>query len=147
MVKVFDIILKWFWIVKHACRTLLKAGHPEAMAIFGFGAPCHTTLSGLELEHPELAIRETQTIRFQMNCTAAELCRLEYAVTFAKAKGKTSRKVFKISEKTLAQGTHEVVRKQKFADLSTRRHYPGAHSIAIIINGHEMGSVDFQLTQ
>jgi len=32
-----------------------------------------------------------------------------------------------------------------FADLSTRKHYPGTHSIALIVNGTERGKLDFEL--
>ena len=41
-----DVCVKWYgysdntnWIVKHACRTLLKKGNIRAMRLFGFGDP------------------------------------------------------------------------------------------------------------
>ena len=34
-----------------------------------------------------------------------------------------------------------------FADLSTRKHYPGTHSIALIINGIECEKLDFELVR
>jgi len=37
------------------------------------------------------------------------------------------------------------LRKHSFADLSTRKHYPGIHSIALIVNGVERSKLDFEL--
>ena len=37
------------------------------------------------------------------------------------------------------------MKKHSFADVSVRRHYPGIHSIAIIINGIEKDKLDFEL--
>ena len=36
-------------------------------------------------------------------------------------------------------------KKHSFKDLSTRKHYPGIHSIAIIVNGAERDKLDFSL--
>ncbi len=41
----------------------------------------------------------------------------------------------------MAPGIHAVTRKLSFADLSTRKHYPGPHEIAIVINGVEKASI------
>jgi hypothetical protein len=71
--------------------------------------------------------------------------RLEYAVYFMKAKGKHSKKVFKITEKTYAPGRHKFSKKHSFADQSTRKHYPGEHHIAIIVNGEEKVKASFEV--
>jgi hypothetical protein len=36
-------------------------------------------------------------------------------------------------------------RKHSFADVSTRKHYPGTHSVTLIVNGTERGTLDFEL--
>ena len=54
-------------------------------------------------------------------------------------------KVFQISENTYAPGEHTIKRKHSFADLSTRKHYPGEHEIAIIVNGVEKASAMLML--
>ncbi|MNV95095.1 hypothetical protein D3C71_1899520 [compost metagenome] len=56
------------------------------------------------------------------------------------------RKLFKLSEKTVAGNTRlQGGRGFSFADLSTRRHYPGVHRFALIVNGQEVASVEVLL--
>lgn len=63
-----------------------------------------------------------------------------------KSNGKKSRKIFKISEVSLKENEKKsYMKKHSFADVSVRRHYPGIHSIAIIINGIEKDKIDFEL--
>jgi hypothetical protein len=71
--------------------------------------------------------------------------RLEYAIFYIKAKGQLSKKVFKITENVYAPGTHAISRKHSLADMSTRKHFPGAHHLAVIVNGVEMAHASFDL--
>ena len=62
---------------------------------------------------------------------------------FVKANGETAAKVFKGGE-VVVDGHAGVRRTITFAQLSTRRHYPGPHRIGVLINGREqeLGTVD-----
>ena len=63
-----------------------------------------------------------------------------------KSNGKHSKKVFKISESKFAPlEKKSITRKQRFKDFTTRKHYPGEHKIAIIINGIETKAISFYL--
>ena len=61
------------------------------------------------------------------------------------ARGKVGSKVFQITENTYKPGEHTFSCKHAFADLSTRKHYPGSHDIAIIVNGVEKAKHAFRL--
>ncbi len=37
-------------------------------------------------------------------------------------------------------------KKHSFADASTRTHYPGTHSVTLIVNGAGRGTLDFEVT-
>ena len=150
-----DICARWFggsentdWIVKHACRTMLKAGSKRAMLLFGFGDPEDIEVNNFQFEREGIAIGQKARFSFDIDVKTKKKCkiRLEYAVIFAKAKGKTSKKVFKISEKTCSPGEHKVTRGHSFEDMSTRKHYPGEHVITIIINGVEKARGVLMLT-
>jgi 3-methyladenine DNA glycosylase AlkC len=152
---VLDICERWYghsertdWIVKHACRTMLKAGNRQAMLLFGFADPTHITVENLALERDTLPIGDDLPFSFAFTVDAEEACRvrLEYAVQYARPKGKVSRKVFQIREDTFEPGTHNVSRNLSLADQSTRKHYPGQHHISIIVNGVEKAEAAFQLT-
>ncbi len=135
-------------VVKHACRTLLKAGDSRAMMLFGFGDPRRIAVSEFEIGKEKLPIGGRTSFRFVLDVKSKKACkvRLEYAVHFVKASGKTSPKVFKISEKTCRPGEHKISGNHAFADLSTRKHYPGDHLFRIIVNGKEKAVANLLIT-
>lgn len=127
------------WIIKRACRTLLKAGDPRAMVLFGFTPSEALHVDKLRVEPTELLSGETVTLSFDLHVETEKeaMVRVEYAIDFVKAKGKTSRKVFHIAEMTCAPGVYPFSKSYTFQDRTTRKHYPGDHQISVIINGVE----------
>lgn len=74
--------------------------------------------------------------------------RLEYGIDYVKFNGKRNRKIFQISEISLKKNEKKAyTKKHSFADLSIRKHYPGIHSITLIVNGIEQGKLDFKLKE
>ncbi|UCE41388.1 MAG: hypothetical protein JSV17_18485 [Candidatus Aminicenantes bacterium] len=134
-------------IVKHACRTLLKAGDKRALAIFGYSDPDLISVENLSLDKEALNIGDVLTFSFDIIVTKKSKVRLEYAVYFVKAKDKLSKKVFKITEKDYESGSFSIARKQSFIEQTTRKHYPGIHQISIIVNGEEKAKASFELTK
>lgn len=132
-------------IVKHACRTLLKAGNARALAIFGYGDPTLVEAKNLSLDKKDLKIGDSLTFSFDLIVMKKSRIRLEYAVYYVKSKGRISKKVFKITEKEYAAGSYPITRKQPFNEQTTRKHYPGVHRISIIVNGKEKASASFDL--
>ncbi|MCL2353298.1 MAG: DNA alkylation repair protein [Defluviitaleaceae bacterium] len=148
-----DLAKKWHgkdkntdWIVKHGLRTLLKKGNKDALAIFGYDDETSIEAANFALSMPSVAIGDDIGFSFTIASKNATKVRLEYAIDFVKAGGKRSRKVFKISEIEMAAGDKkDYVKKHSMADLSTRKHHAGTHTIALIINGIERASADFDL--
>ena len=141
---VLDICERWQgdskntdWIIKRACRTMLKAGNTRAMRLFGFGDPKSMEVTGLELAASTVPIGGDTRFSFTLVMKTKKPCkvRLEYSIGYVKKTGKVSKKVFQIREDTYAPGKHEISRKLSFADRSTRKHYPGAHLLSIVVNG------------
>jgi hypothetical protein len=94
-----------------------------------------------------LAIGDDLTFAFKLHIsgTGERKLRLEYTIDFVKANGKTSKKVFQISEKNHSAGVYTLQKKHSTADLTTRKHYPGAHRLAIVVNGRELAAATFEL--
>jgi len=133
-------------LVKHACRTLLKAGEPAAMRLFGFRNPAKINVAALELSGETISFGGELEFSFRLeSAEALGKVRLEYAVHYQKANGTLSPKVFKISEFDTEDTSRDISRRHAFRELSTRRHHPGLHMIAVIINGVEKARVDFTL--
>jgi len=151
---VLDVCERWFgksektdWIVKHACRTLLKQGNTRAMRLFGFGDPAKLNIKSLKLDKTKIKIGELIYFSFEFENVEKNECkvRLEYTMDFVKANGKLSQKVFQIIEKEYKPGKFPLKRKHSFEDLSTRKHYPGIHKISIIVNGVKKAEATFKL--
>lgn len=151
---VVRIVKEWYgknegtdWIVKHGCRTLLKKGNRDVLALFGYGDITAVTIAEFKLNKSSISIGEDISFSFMISVQQAMKIRLEYAIDYVKANGKRNRKIFKISEISLHAGEKkQYTRKQSFADVSVRKHYAGIHSITLIVNGIEHGQLDFVLT-
>jgi hypothetical protein len=136
------------WIVKHGCRTLLKKGNRDVLAIFGYHDVTSVDVDDFALGAKVISIGEDITFSFAISTKESTKVRLEYGIDYMKANRKRNRKIFQISEILLkGNGKKSYVTKHSFADLSTRKHYPGTHSIALIVNGIERGKLDFELVE
>lgn len=135
------------WIVKHGCRTLLKKGNRDVLAIFGYHNTDSIDVNGFELDPASIPVGGALHFSFDILAKEETKVRLEYAIDYVKASGKRSRKIFQISELSLDKDEKKsYCKKHSFADLTTRKHYPGTHTITLIVNGSERCTGDFELT-
>jgi len=152
--RVVDVCRRWLngaslerrWIVKHALRSLVKAGHPGALELMGAGAPPKIRLDHVRITPKRVAIggRVECTCDLVSAARTAQDLLIDYVVHYVKADGRTSPKVFKLKRVALARGTSVPLRfVVKFADLTTRKHYPGRHDLSLRVNGKDvpLGSV------
>lgn len=134
------------WIVKHGCRTLLKKGNKDVLNLFGFtGSDC-VHVAGFTLDTASVSIGDDMTFSFAVSVKETTTVRLEYGIDYVKVNGKRNRKIFQISEISLKANQEKTYTKtHSFADLSSRKHYPGIHSITLIVNGAERGTLSFEV--
>ncbi len=135
-------------LVKHACRTLLKQGNKTALHLFDVGGDHDITVSNMNVSRQSIRIGESIDLSFTItnNEKKPVTLRVEYAIDFVKARGVTSRKIFKVTEGSFAPSTKkEFKRKLRFADLTTRIHHAGEHKITLVINGAEKEGVMLDL--
>ncbi|AIQ53917.1 DNA alkylation repair protein [Paenibacillus sp. FSL R7-0331] len=140
------------WIVRHGCRSLIRKANPEIMAIFGYaeeeeGAPLVAS-AALSVDPSVLRIGDSCVLSYELRLREGEAVRVrvEYGIDFVKSGGKASRKLFLLSDKTVPGGARlSAVRTHRWADLTTRRHYPGAHRIALLVNGREVAFTELLL--
>ncbi|MBV5311799.1 MAG: DNA alkylation repair protein [Prolixibacteraceae bacterium] len=134
-------------IIKHACRTLLKEGNKRALMIFGFANPDQLTVSNLCTDKQKLKIGEYIYFSFTLSNSSErpQIVRLEYRIHYVKANGKTSPKIFQISEGKFASGEHQIAKKQAFTNFTTRTHFAGEHQLEIVVNGETKAGVKFSL--
>lgn len=134
------------WIVKHGCRTLLKKGDRAVLAIFGFADADCVNVDGFALSAASVAIGKAITFSFTIEVKKATRVRLEYGIDYVKANGRKNRKIFQISELSLEENRKKPYTKtHSFANASTRKHYPGPHSVTLIVNGIKQGTLHFEV--
>ncbi|WP_405168576.1 hypothetical protein [Paenibacillus sp. FSL H3-0286] len=141
------------WIVRHGCRSLIRKAEPEIMALFGYAEQTDEAapliMSAFILLEPSiLTIGESSELQYKLQVRegAPARIRIEYGIYFVKAAGRTSRKSFLLSDKTVPGGTIlSGKRTHRWADLTTRRHYPGEHRIVLLVNGREVAEVALEL--
>ena len=133
-------------LIKHACRTLIKAGHPDALTAFGFPPPdlqnVHLALS------PDTVILGDDLI-LTLNLTGGRVKQrllIDYVLEFRRARGGCNPKVFKWTEIDLAPGeTRRLEKVHAYRKVTTRKDYPGAQRVLIQINGRIVAEVPFEL--
>ncbi|MCL1922631.1 MAG: DNA alkylation repair protein [Propionibacteriaceae bacterium] len=136
------------WIVKHGCRTLLKRGNRLALGLFGWVAVDCVEVRDLGVEPPRVPLGGVAVFSFIVEAKVTAKVRLEYAVDYVKFNGIRHRKQFKIAELSLAAGHKRYYeRRLSFVDISTRKHYPGIHTITLVVNGIENQSVNLELIE
>lgn len=152
---VLDIAKRWLGaddntdrIVKHACRSLLKAGDQRALTLFGFRRTNSVQITDFVVQKK---VRMGEVLEFsfvvQHKKSALGKLRIEYGVDFVKANKQRARKIFKISEASYPEQSKQVSRKHSFKKITTRKYYPGVHGLAVIVNGVELGLEEFIVTQ
>jgi 3-methyladenine DNA glycosylase AlkC len=135
------------WVIRHALRTLVKQGHPEALRLLGAEVP-EVELVALELTPAALRIGETLTIAVTLRSAAAspQLLVVDYVLHLPGARGAARAKVFKLRSQVLAAGaTLRLVKQHSFVPVTVRRLYPGPHRIALQVNGVLLGEAEVQV--
>lgn len=141
------------WIVRRGCRSLVGAADAEALALFGYeGTAAAAAVAAAELEawQPEAVVGGASTFRYKLRLKDGEggpqKLRLELAVDYVKANGKASTKRFLLGDKRLAPGAGvQGEKKLSWADLSTRKHYPGLHRLSLLVNGAPVAETSVHL--
>jgi len=155
-VLVKSIAKKWLgdssqtdWVVKHGCRTLLKQGDSDTLLLFGYIPGQEVKVSKLKIADKSIVIGGELVFSFSLISDRPMLgmLRVEYAIDYMKSNGSPSRKIFKVSEGDVRSKSKDVQRKQSFREMSTRKHYPGKHSLAVIVNGAEVKKIPFMVTE
>ncbi|MBI9115986.1 DNA alkylation repair protein [Sanguibacter suaedae] len=134
-------------LVRHALRTLVKRGHPDALALLGF-APAPHVSAELALGAAQVQVGESLglTVTLRNDGPATTRVVLDYVVHHLRADGSRSPKVFKLTTRELAPGqTVHLDRTHSFKVITTRRYHPGTHTIGLQVNGRPTAGVDLEL--
>jgi 3-methyladenine DNA glycosylase AlkC len=136
------------WLVRHALRSAVKRGDPEALAVLGYGTDPAVAIRDVRIEPAVARIGGAVTVGVELANEDAGTQRLlvDLRVHFVKASGKTSPKVFKLKELELeAGGSARLAKSISLAQHTTRTHYPGRHRVELLVNGRAREAGAFEV--
>ncbi|WP_456461374.1 DNA alkylation repair protein [Reichenbachiella sp.] len=146
---------KWYgkdahtnWIVKHGLRTLLKNGNERALQIIGFDDKARFEVEALQLSEQKVKIGDSFNFEFQISNKEPKqaFAKVGFVVSYQKANGSLSDKIFHVTEKEFASVDSTTFNKKlSFKDLTTRKHHPGLHKIGVLVNGKKLAEEEFEL--
>jgi len=136
------------WIIRHATRSLVKAGHPDVFGLLGYTEnPC-VQVQSLEVSPKQICLGESLefTVVLKSKAAVPQKVVVDYAMHHMKANGQTRPKVFKLRSLEIAPGaTVELTKRHAIKPVTTRKYHPGKHAIEILVNGKTFGRVGFTL--
>ncbi len=134
-------------LIRHACRSLVKAGNRQCLQVLGYGPP-QVAPVGMTISSPVVTLGEWlefETVLVSNSVTPQPLI-VDYVIHHVKANGKTSPKVFKWKTVTLEPGgALRARRRHAIRAITTRVYYPGRHRVELLVNGEILGAADFDL--
>lgn len=138
---------KFEQLLHHALRTLLKQGHPSALALRGF-APLRRLSARLALQRDCIGLGEALPFSLELHNQhgKAQSLMIDYALHLQKSRGGQKPKVFKWTQRTLQQGERLVLEKAHALKAVTVRHYyAGEQMLEILVNGQSVARASFTL--
>lgn len=136
------------WIVKHGLRNLLKNGNERALQIIGFNDKAKFEVSALQLSDRSVKIGEDLNFEFQISNleSTSAFAKVGYVVSYQKANGSLSDKIFHVTEKEFSSTDAASFKKKlSFKDLTTRKHHAGLHKVGVLVNGKKLAEEEFEL--
>ncbi len=134
------------WMTRHALRVLVKNGDAGALDLLGYRRDVEVDAE-LTLDATQLRIGERLGVEVVLQAAQDLPVMVDYRITFARPGGKTAQKVFKLKATALKAGVPLRLTKQHWlkGDASTFTLYPGAHAVAVQVNGRDVARALFDL--
>lgn len=136
------------WIIRHGLRTIIKDGHPRALALMGY-EPDPPVTAVPKLKRKTCTLGETVELQADLvnPGTTPQPLLLDIVVSFPNKQGILREKVLKWTTLTLQPGEQRTLRKQLnfFRPSSVRTLYPGPHTFHLQLNGSRQGAAGIRL--
>lgn len=134
------------WLIRHALRSLVKAGHPDALEVLGFGPPKQVTAT-MGVTPSKIKIGTSVALSAELVSTHRRVqpVVVDYVVHYQRKSG-TGAKVFKWKTLDLAGNSRVSLQKKHAMKRTTiRALYPGVHRVSLQVNGVVLAETSFEL--
>jgi len=134
------------FITKHALRSLIKQGHPEAFKLIGYGEKPDINILEFSSKTEKVKVGEAFEFSFKLHSNKKQKLSIDYIMHFASQNKKESKKVFKLKQLELAKDEVIVLtKKHPMRLMTTKRLYEGVHRVTLQINGTAFDAIEFEL--
>lgn len=137
------------WVIRHATRTLLKKGNPDALKLHGYNPKLKFEMSRFKLSQKDIDEGDHLIFSFDFKHSGKqqESLIMDYVIHYLKKDGSYSKKMFRFKDTQLLKDERiKIEKKIHFKKVTTRKHYSGRHYISLLINGVESKKLPFDLT-
>lgn len=137
-------------MVRHALRTLVKKGHPGALALLGFTTDPQIADVQFACSPHEISLGDQIELSAELTSTSQQdqLLVIDFVIHHVKASGETSPKVFKWTTERLAPDqTVRLSKRRRIQTASTRRYHAGEHRIDLQVAGRLVATTHFMLDE
>lgn len=137
-------------LIKHACRTLVKRGHPDALSLLGLDCLSKANVRKLQFSPKRVKVGSDLLFDFEFRNAGQQPApfRIDYSIDYLTSTGKKSRKVFHLAQKTFPQGQWQRIHgKRSFKNFTTRKHFAGIHRFSLLVNGTRMLTRPFEVAR
>lgn len=134
------------WMRRHALRTLIKDGHPGAMAMLGYAQDVPVEVS-LDMHTPQVTLGEALAFDVTLHADQDVPALVDYRIRFARPGGKSAEKVFKLKVGQVRKGKPLVLKKQHKlkANATTFELHRGVHGVVVQVNGVDRAEGTFEI--
>ena len=137
------------WVIKHATRTLVKAGHPEVFPLLGYSEQVAIKKPTITLESSALTLGDSLCFSLDIHSCGSTPQKLDvdFALHLVKANGRRQAKVFKLKSVDLApKQVCKLTKVHQIRPISTRKYYSGTQILEILVNGKGVAECEFELS-
>lgn len=142
-----DASMQRIKLLRHACRSLFKQGHPKVLSLFGYH-PVVFSNAKLTLVNHRVIFGDSLDFTFsgEIDSQLTQSLMVDFVIHHQKANGTLSAKVFKW--KTIELKPNQTFcwqKKHAFKPITTRKYYAGPHKISVVVNGQCVQQTEFEL--
>jgi len=136
------------WLTRHALRTLVKQGNPEALTLLGYPQSLKLTVEQFKVGPKRLQLGGELKLSIQLTSSEKKPVPLmiDFVLYHMKANGQLRPKVFKLAKKMISPGELLVIEKSHpMRPITSRKYYSGRHEVELQINGKIVANDSFHL--
>ena len=136
------------WVVRHGLRTLIKQGNPEAFALLGLAPDRDISVETVAITPTRVPIGSTAVLTTTIHNASAsdQQVMVRYQIGFRRANGSIRETSFSMGNHTIPAGqSREMSTSFAMVERTTRRLYPGQHTLSIQVNGQPSSPINWEL--